>query len=138
LYGANPASSAHGRDLTVGLVKIGDVLRDRNDAEGALTHYREALETARAVYDADRNNAQNARDLIASLQRRGSALHRRGDTASARRDLTEALSIAEQLNATGSGNATHALAVERLRAMLAQLPQKSRRNAKFVTHGGQP
>lgn len=109
------------RERTAATDEIGDVLIARNDLEGALTNYREGLELRRALYAADRSNAERARDVAVSLQRTGMVSHLMGDNRIARRDWEEALQIVDRLNTMGSGNATFARDVQQTRALLARL-----------------
>ena len=53
------------------LERIGDVLRSRNDLEGALKNYREGLDISRRLMDADPTHAERARDVAMSLLRIG-------------------------------------------------------------------
>ena len=84
------------RDLSVSLIRLGDVTRDLGDPTTARTHYREALDIARRLAD-QHGTPQAVRDLSCSLERLGDVTRDLGDPATAHTHYREALDIARRL-----------------------------------------
>jgi tetratricopeptide (TPR) repeat protein len=102
------AATTDRRERTAATDEIGDVLIARNDLEGALTNYREGLEIARALYAADRSNAERARDVSVSLNKIGDVLIARNDLEGALTNYREGLELRRALYAADRSNAERA------------------------------
>jgi tetratricopeptide (TPR) repeat protein len=112
------AANADRRDLSVACNELGDVLRARNDLEGALTNYREGLDISRALAAADPTNGERQRDVSVSLDRIGDVLSARNDLEGALTNYREGLDIRRALAAADPTNGERqrdvAVSLERL------------------------
>ena len=84
------------RDLSVSLIRLGDVTRDLGDPTTARTHYREALDIARRLAD-QHGTPEALRGLSFSLIRLGNAARDLGDPTTARTHYREALDLRRRL-----------------------------------------
>ncbi len=87
--------NAH-RDLSVSLVRLGDVARDLGDLTTARTHYQQAFDIDRRLAD-QLDTPQALSDLAVSLSRLGDVTHDLGDPTTARTHHQQALDIDRRL-----------------------------------------
>src|SRR3712207_5016193 len=78
------------RDLSVSLVRLGDVVRDLGDPATAAAHYQHALHIRRRLAD-ELDTPQALRDLSDSLGRLGDVTRDLGDPVAARGHHQQAL-----------------------------------------------
>jgi tetratricopeptide (TPR) repeat protein len=81
------------RNAAVFLERIGDVLRSRNDLDGALKNYNEGLEIRRRLMNEDPSHAGRAQDVAISLFKLAQIDEQREDTSSACSRYREARDI---------------------------------------------
>ena len=92
-----------GRDLSLGLDRVGAVLKDRGDLAGALAAYRESLDIRREL-DARGSNAQRRHDQFVSLTAIGEVLYADGDIEGALTAFSQAIEIVRALVAEDPAN----------------------------------
>ncbi len=80
--------------MSLGLNKVGDLLKAQNDLAGALAAYRQGLDIRRAIAAKDPDNTQRQLDILASLERIGDVVLDQGDVAGAIENYRGALVIA--------------------------------------------
>ena len=115
LHHDNPNSAQAARDLSVSLEKLGDFFLARGqqgDAESALKHFQQSLNTRQQLHHDNPNSAQAARDLSVSLEKI-SAWHAAQNTSSdsSGRALDyqqQAFTLAEQLFQSSPGTLFYA------------------------------
>jgi tetratricopeptide (TPR) repeat protein len=91
------------RELSVGLDRVGAVLKDRGDLAGALAAYRESFNIRRELV-AMGSNAQRRHDLFVSLTAIGEVLYADGDIEGALIAFRQALDIVRALVTEEPGN----------------------------------
>jgi tetratricopeptide (TPR) repeat protein len=102
---SEPTNTVWQRDLSVSHERVGDVLRDQGDLDGALRDYRESLAIRERLAAGDPANAVWQRDLSVSHNKVGDVLLAQGDLDGALRDYRESLAIRERLAASDPANA---------------------------------
>ena len=90
------------------LDRIGDVLRSRNDLDGALKNYQEGLDIRRRLMAADPSHAERARDVSVSVNKIGDVLRSRNDLDGALKNYQEGLDISRRLMAADPSHAERA------------------------------
>ena len=94
---ANPEDAQAQRDLSVALMKFGDLDLQRGDAKSALTFYRRSLEIDERLVAEDELNLRAQRDLSLSLDKIGDAHSKAGEFKSALAVYRRSRSIREKL-----------------------------------------
>jgi tetratricopeptide (TPR) repeat protein len=94
---ADPSSSTAQRDLTVALIKQGDVHLNQRSYRAAMTSFQRALEVARNLAEADQLSAVAQRDLSDSLERIGDVQFLQRDTKAALASYKSALAVRRRL-----------------------------------------
>ena len=87
----------HARDLSSGLERTGDVLREQGDLEGALKSYRASHAIAEGIASDDAEDPVLQRDLSVSLNKIGDVLLLQGDLAASLHSFEKGLAIIERL-----------------------------------------
>ena len=82
---ADPQNAGWQRDLSVSYIRVGDVLVDQGQLEGALKAFRDGLAIRERLAKADPDNAGWQADLASSHGKLGQLYVRLGDKAEARR-----------------------------------------------------
>ncbi len=85
------------RDVSVSLLKLGDVKLAQGDNQGALAAYDEALDIRRRLAEAAKGDAQANHDMAVTLGRMGDAKVGLGDTAGALAVYRQGLAIDRRL-----------------------------------------
>ncbi len=99
----NPDSGEAARDVSVGLINLGEFLAQRRqpgDAAQALRQYTRSLELNEVALERNPDSAQAARDVVVSLLKLGGFLAQRGqsgDAEQALRHYTRSLKLVEAL-----------------------------------------
>ena len=94
---ADPSNMEWQRDLSMTLMKIGEVRLDAEDPMSALVAYEEALTIRRKLAAADPDNTQGQRDLGAILHKFGDAQFDANDHPAALAAYEESLAIRRRL-----------------------------------------
>ncbi len=103
-----PGAADSVRDLSVALIRIGDVLLSQGDRNGALTRYRRALLIRESLVEADSGSPARARDLAVSHAKIGDVLVALGRPGEALTAFEDSLAIAERLSAADPSSADRA------------------------------
>src|SRR5262249_4869623 len=104
LAAADPTNMEWQRDLSMTLMKIGEVLLDADDPTAALVPYEEALTIRRKLAAADPDNAHGQRDLGAILREFGDAQFDANEHAAALAAYEESLAIRRRLASSDPTN----------------------------------
>ena len=91
------ASAQVQRDLSISFNKVGDILKEQGDLDGALRSYRDDLQIAQRLAQADPSSAQAQRDLSVSFDNVGNILKEQGDLDGALRSYKDSLQIRQRL-----------------------------------------
>jgi tetratricopeptide (TPR) repeat protein len=86
LLKASPGSAQATRDVSVSLMKLGDILATRGqpgDADKALDYFTRSVDLAEALLKANPGSAEATRDVAVSHSKMGTFAHRRGDAKDA-------------------------------------------------------
>ena len=135
ILGANPTSTRAGRDVTISLDNLADLLCERaqpGDKDTALRHYTRSLELREKLLVDAPSSAQALRDVSVSLGKLGDFLAQRaqpGDSEQALAHYTRSLELREKLLADNPGTAQAmrdvSLSLGKLGDFLAQHAQAS-------------
>jgi tetratricopeptide (TPR) repeat protein len=86
------------RNLSVGLVRIGDVKREQGDSAGALAAYEESLALRKTIASMEGDGAQAEFDVTVTLERIADLKRRMGDSAGALAAYEQSLAIRQRLD----------------------------------------
>ncbi len=103
-----PASADLERDLSVSLIRLGDLLVGQGDRNGAMEHYGRALQIRERLSAADPASTERARDLGVSVSKVGDVHLSRGDRERALFAYEFSLRIAERLSDADPASADRA------------------------------
>ncbi|HEU0036407.1 MAG TPA: protein kinase [Kofleriaceae bacterium] len=98
-------TNEHWRDLAIFHTRIGDVLLEQHDHDGALAEYRAALEIPTRLSTEQPDNVQWLRDASIAHVKLGDALVEKGDRTAALAEYTQDLELAKRLAAIDPTNA---------------------------------
>jgi tetratricopeptide (TPR) repeat protein len=85
------------RDVSVSLIRVGDMAQARGDLEGAHAAYVESLEVSRRVVSVFGENRESLRDVSVSLDRVGDMAQVRGDLEGANAAYVESLEVSRRV-----------------------------------------
>ena len=105
LAAANPGSAEAQRDVSVSLVKLGDVAVKAGDLAAARTAFEESLDVLAKLAAANPGSAEAQRDVSVSLNKLGDVAVKAGDLADARTAFEESHDVLAKLAAANPGSA---------------------------------
>jgi tetratricopeptide (TPR) repeat protein len=101
---ADPANTEWQRDLSVSLIKFGNVLKTQGDGPGALAAFRKSLTIRKVLAARDPSNTRWQRDVSVSHIKIGNVLEAQGDGQEALAAYRKSLAICEMLVARDPAN----------------------------------
>jgi len=102
---SDPANAGWQRDLSVSLIKLGDLAMAQGNLPEAARLFGESLRIRQRLAESDSANAAWQRDLSVSLIKLGELATAQGNLPEARRQFGEALRIAQRLAESDPANA---------------------------------
>jgi tetratricopeptide (TPR) repeat protein len=114
-------SPKYDRDIFRCYIKIGDILKSRNNPEGALTEYRKAAAIAQEAASSDATSATWPRSLTESYTKIGDLLIAEGRRVEALEHYKKALDVGEKLATKHPENAAWAALVQSLQTEIKKL-----------------
>ncbi|MFT4189230.1 MAG: toll/interleukin-1 receptor domain-containing protein [Aeromicrobium sp.] len=100
----DPSNTGWQHDLSVSLVKVGDIAKARGDLQTARDVYTESLDITRQLSTVDPSNTSSQHSLSISLHKVGDIAVAQGDLQTAQDLYTESLDIARALTTVDPSN----------------------------------